>query len=186
MSIPVVQRIPKCLFQLSSCFKAPSLQGQRLQLLPPGLNQIEPAGILRDELKLYLWPSQKSHCDLSGCMGGEVVFNDEPVVRRKLENHLFQQQNMTPAIPTVACYDRGLSCSRFKGPVDPKLPASPIIRLKGGTNRLWNPLLSRIGLGCQGSQFIDTDDTRSGPRRNISIDYGPLFSTNSGSWRSGS
>ena len=58
MGIPVGQTLGKGRDQLIGGLKAPSFESQRLQLLPPGLNQIETAGIFGQEEHLYLRPSR--------------------------------------------------------------------------------------------------------------------------------
>ena len=56
MTIPVRQRIIESLVQLLQGLKASSFERQRLQLLPPGFNQVQPAGVLGQELDLDLGP----------------------------------------------------------------------------------------------------------------------------------
>jgi hypothetical protein len=40
-------------------FKGFAFEVQGMQLLPPRLDQVEPAGIIRDETKLDFWPSRR-------------------------------------------------------------------------------------------------------------------------------
>jgi hypothetical protein len=56
VSIPVGNSTAKRLSQLLRGFKATPFEGQGTQLLPAGFNQIEPTGILGNELNLYFRP----------------------------------------------------------------------------------------------------------------------------------
>jgi hypothetical protein len=54
MSIPVIQCCLQGFAQFIQRFETPALERQGAYLLPPRLNQVQPAGVLRNELNLNL------------------------------------------------------------------------------------------------------------------------------------
>jgi len=58
MSIPVIQSLVQSQGQFVQVLKTFPFKRQRTQLLPPWLNQVQPAGVLRDKqgLDIRYWP----------------------------------------------------------------------------------------------------------------------------------
>src|ERR671919_841407 len=183
MVIPVSQGLLQGGSQLVWGLKPAAPQGQGAQLLPPGLHEVQPAGILGDELDLKLRPGQQPQLNLPAGVYAQVIFDDQPPLRRKLGHYLFQKPQVTGAAPTVTKHQLRLPTGGFKGSVDPQFAPAYIVGLKGGP--LWPklPLLARVGLHRQGSQFIHADHPSARRRGEISLDDAPLFSTNWESWR---
>lgn len=181
MQIPVRQRFIQRLGQFVEGFKPAALERQGTQLLPPGFNQVQPTGVLRDELDLNFRPGGQSEFDLLAGVNGQVVFDQQPTVRRKLQDHLLQQLEMTGAIPSWAHPDRGLPAGWLKGSMHPQLAASAIIRFKGGPLGTYLPFFARIGLNRQRPQLVQADHSGAFRWRQIGCDDAPLFSTNWGS-----
>ena len=94
MQIPVLQSFVQRLGQLVKRLKPASLESQRAELLPPGFDQVQPTGVLRDELNLNFRPSRQGQPHLFTGMDRQVVFNQQPTVGRELLNHLLQQLDM--------------------------------------------------------------------------------------------
>src|SRR5512139_3024338 len=98
MSIPVIQSLVQGQRQFIDVFETPAFERQRPQLLPPWFNQVEPAGILGNELNLDLRPGSQGQLDFTAGMNDQVVFNNQPALGRKLAYHLFQQLNVAGAV----------------------------------------------------------------------------------------
>lgn len=186
MSVPILKAFAKGINKLTDIFKPSPFEGQGLQLLPPRFDQIEPTRIFRDKLNSDFRPSYQSSSDISGLVNGQIVFNNEPAVTGKSVYHLFQQLDMRCAIPSLAAQDSRQTRGRFECAMEPDSAASAVIGLESGAIRAQFPFLTGIGLASDRAQFVDADDTRTAGRLNIGPDYGPLFSTNSGSCLSGS
>src|SRR5918996_241984 len=183
MVVPVSQGLLQGGSQLVWGLKPAALQGQGGQLLPPGLDEVQLAGILGDELDLKLRPGQQPQLNLPAGVYAQVIFDDQPPLCRKLGHYLFQKPQVTGAVPTVTKHQLRLPTGGFKGSVDPQFAPASIVGFKGGP--LWPklPLLARVGLHRQGSQFIHADHPGTGGWCQVSLDDAPLFSTNCGSWR---
>ena len=184
--IPIVQRAMKGINNLICRFKPTTFEGQSLELLPPGFDQIEPASILGNELKAYLGPSQQGSLDIAAFMNDEVVFDDQPTVTRKDSNHLLQQLNMRGTIARRATKNCGQASSWFEGAVNPDGAATTVVRFEGGPVRSDLPLLTRVGFSSNRSQFVKADNSSARWRPQVCPDDAPLFSTNSGSCLSAS
>lgn len=124
--------------QLRHNFKAPSFERQRLQLLPPGFNQVQPAGILGQEQDLNFRPGGQGQPHQATGMDRQIVFDEQPAVGWELDYDLLQQLEVTKTIPSGAGQDGGLPAGRLKSPMDPQLAASAIVGLKG------DPLLAKL------------------------------------------
>ncbi len=181
MSIPVIQSAIQALSQFIKCFKTPSFECQRTELFPPGFNQVQPASILGDELHLDFRPSGQSKSGLTTMMDAQVVLNNHPTVSRKNLHHQTQQLNMTDAIPTRTHHNSCLPRGRLESSMNPEFAAPSIVRFKRGPITTWLPFFSWICLNRQGTQFVNTNHTCSSRRGYVRLNYGPLFSTNSGS-----
>ncbi len=114
-------------------------------------------------------------------VGRQVVFNEQPPIRRELAHHHLYQANMTGAIPSGGCQDRRLAGSRLKSAMHPDLPTPPVVGLKGGPMASGYPFLSGISLHGQRPQFVYADHPRPRWRLHVRRNDGPLFSTNCGS-----
>lgn len=125
--------------------KATALEGQSLELFPPGFNQVQPAGVLGNELKTDLRPSQKGGLHIAAFVNDEVVFDDQPVVTAKDGNHLLQQLDMSGAIARWARENRGQACSWFEGTMDPDGATTTVVRFEGGSIRSQLPLFTGVG-----------------------------------------
>jgi len=181
MIIPINKSILQRIYQFISRFKAAAFECQRTKLLPPRFNQVQPTSILGNELYLQFGPSSQGQSGLSTLMNREIVFNNQPTVGWKLANNLFQELNVTDAISTRTHQNRCLSSRRLKRTMNPHFASATVIGLKSCSSRSQLPFFTRIGLDGYWTHFINTDDPCSGRRRHISLDYAPLFSTNSGS-----
>ena len=80
VAIPVVQGADQRGAQFGTGFKATAFESQGTQLLPPGFNQVQPAGIFRNELHLHFRPRQQRDLYSAALMDGEIVFNQQPAV----------------------------------------------------------------------------------------------------------
>ena len=80
MSVPVVHRHIQGLGQLVQGLESAALESQRAQLLPPRLDQVQPAGVLRDELNLNFRPSSQREPGLATGMDAQVVLDNQPTV----------------------------------------------------------------------------------------------------------
>jgi hypothetical protein len=58
MRIPLRRRLHHRLDHLLEALRPPPLQGQATQLFPPGLDQVQPAGIVRQPQQQHLRPGQ--------------------------------------------------------------------------------------------------------------------------------
>jgi len=61
MSVPIVQSSIQGLYQFVDGLEAPTFESQRAQLLPPGLDQVQPTSILGDVFAILkgTHPSEK-------------------------------------------------------------------------------------------------------------------------------
>src|SRR6187431_259376 len=134
VSIPVINACQQRLSQLVDIRKAPSIEGQRTQLLPPRLNQIEPRRILGNELNLNFGPSEQGSLDIFTMMRRQVVLNNQPTLGRKLPQHAFEQAQMRVAIALGREQNGSLPTRRFKGAMHPEYTAPTIVRFKGGAS----------------------------------------------------
>ena len=181
MCIPVLQGLVECGGQFIQVFEAPSFERQRTQLLPPRLDQVQPASILRDEQDLDFRPSRQGEFDLSADMNTEIVFDDQPAIGRELHEDLLQQLNVAGAVSTWAHQNRSLSSRRFERSMSPQLASASIIWFKRGSIGSHDPLFARIGFYCDGTHLIHANDPCSWRTSQVRSDDTPLFSTNSGS-----
>ena len=117
MSIPVIQRRIQGLGQFVQGLESPALESQRAQLLPPGLDQVQPAGILRDELNLNFRPGSQREPGLATGVDAQVVLDNQPAVGWKLNHDMLQQLDVAGTISAGAQNHRRLPRGRFKGPV---------------------------------------------------------------------
>jgi hypothetical protein len=186
MSVPVVKSRKQRLRQFCACFKPAAFKSQRFELLPPGLNQIQPAGISGNEKHLYLRPCQQSQLGLTTMMSTQIVLDNQQAVSGKLCNDLFKQADMAGAVASVTQNQRRLPGCWFKCTMHPQCATSPIIWLKSSTMGTGFPFFTRISFGRQRPQLINADDTGIWQRSGIGTNYRPLFSTKSGSWVSAS
>jgi hypothetical protein len=185
MCIPILKAVTKGVDEFINCFKPTPLECQCFQLFPPGFNQIEPTGILRNKLKTNFRPSHQSRFNIARLMNRKVVFDYQPAVTGKGSDHLFQQLDVRGAVTGRAAQDSRQTGGRFEGTVDPDSAASAVIRLESSPIRAQFPFLTGIGLDSDRSQLIDADIPCVGSRLYVSPDDGPLFSTNCGSCLSG-
>lgn len=118
MQIPELQSFIQRQGQFVKGLKAASFESQGPKLFPPGFNQIQPTGILRDELDWTLTDVDR-----------QIVLNKQPAVRRKLANHLLQQLNMGCTISPRTHQDCCLPGGGFKGTMYPQLAGSKVARL---------------------------------------------------------
>jgi hypothetical protein len=181
MIIPINKSLMQRIYQFISRFKATAFERQRTKLFPPRLNQVQPTSILGNELYPQFGPSSQRQSGLSTLMNSKVVFNNQPTIGRKLADNLFQELNVAGAISTRAYQDRCLSGSWFKRSMNPHFAAATIIRFESSSSWSQFPFFTRVGLDSYWTHFINTDDSCSRRRCHISLDYAPLFSTNSGS-----
>src|SRR5690606_12401267 len=186
MGIPVSQGAMMGLVAFGGRLEAATLQSKRLELLPPGFNEVQPAGVLGNELQLDLWPGQQSCLHIPTFVNDEIVFNEQPAVTGKGSQQLLQQLEMRGAITRRAAEDSRQTGGWFEGAVYPDNAAPPIVWLKGSPARAGLPRFSRVGFHRQRTQLVDADDARARRRLEIGPDYRPLFSTNSGSCLSAS
>ena len=91
MRLPVVQRAIQCIREFIDILRSSSLERQRAELLPLRFDQIQPAGVLGDELRLNLRPRRQCQLGLTTVMRAQVVGGDQPTLRRELCHHLLQQ-----------------------------------------------------------------------------------------------
>jgi hypothetical protein len=186
MSIPILKAVAKGIDELVSVLKAAPFKGQSFELFPPWFNQVEPTSIFRDKLNSDFRPGDQSRSNIPGLVNRKIVLNYEPAVTGKGSDHLLQQLDVRSAITGGTAQDGCQTCGWFKCPVDPDITTTAVIRLESSPIRTHFPFLTRISFDGDRSQFVDTDDTCTAGRLDISPDYGPLFSTNSGSCLSGS
>jgi len=158
MSIPISQGLIESGCQFIQRFKASSFERQRTQLLPPRLNEIEPAGILGNELDLHFGPGCQSQFHLSRGVNTEIVFDDQPAIRWEFNEDLLQQLNMTGTVSSWTHQNRCLPGGRFKRPMRPQLTSATIVRFKGRPIETQFPFFARVGLDRQRSQLIDAND----------------------------
>jgi hypothetical protein len=186
VSVPILKAVIKGIDELISVLKPTSLEGQGFELFPPRFNQVEPTSIFRDKLNSDFRPGDQSCSNISGLVNSKIVLNYEPAVTGEDGDHLLQQLDVRSAITGGTAQDGCQTCGWFKCPVDPDITTTAVIRLERSPIRTHFPFLTRISFDGDRSQFVDTDDTCTAGRLDIGPDYGPLFSTNSGSCLSGS
>src|SRR3990172_1952321 len=181
INVPVIHSFLQGLRDFFQGLKAATLEGQGLQLFPPGFDQVQPTGVLGQEQDLNFGPSRQSQLHLATGMDRQIVFDQQPTVSRKLDHQGLDQVNMTEAVSARAGENGGLSACRFESAMRPELATPTIIRLKGCPMIALQPFFARISLHRQGSHFIDADHPRAGWRHYVRRDNTPLFSTNCGS-----
>ena len=93
---------------------------------------------------------------------------------------------MAGTIPFVGEYKSGFTSRWLKCAMDPNFATTTVVRFKSSSRLFEDPLRSRIGFGCQGSQFIQANGAGSLWFHRVSRYDEPLFPTNSGSCFSGS
>ena len=186
MSIPILKAVAKGIDELINRLEPSSLEGQGFELFPPRFNQVEPTSIFRDKLNSDFRPGDQSRSNIPGLVNRKIVLNDEPAVTGKGGDHLLQQLDVRSSITGRTAQNGCQTCGWFKCPVDPDITTTAVIGLESSPIRTHFPFLTRIRFGADRSQFVDTDDTCTAGRLDIGPDYGPLFSTNSGSCLSGS
>lgn len=98
MLVPVV-KIVQGVRELIQVIEASSFQSQGAQLLPPRLDQVQPAGIFGDELDLHFGPSRQSQFGLLADVDRQVVFDDQPAFGRKGSHDHLQQMTDHPTLP---------------------------------------------------------------------------------------
>ena len=98
MSIPVSQGCGQSQHQFIGGLKTLALEGQGAQLLPPGFDEIEPAGVGRDEEQLNFRPSGQGQFDLSAFVDTQVILDNQPTVSGEAPDDLLEELNMTGAI----------------------------------------------------------------------------------------
>ncbi len=157
MFVPVIHTIIQGLGEFIQGFKAAPFQCQGSQLLPPRLDQVQPASIFGNKLQLHFWPGCQGQFDRSTDMDGQVILDDQPTIRWECNHNLFQQLHMAGAIAPWAGQDHRLPGGGFKPTMHPQLATSPIIWFKSRPVRTRFPFFSRIGFYRNRSHFIYTD-----------------------------
>jgi hypothetical protein len=109
MLVPVIQTAIQSLGQLIEGLKVMSLQGQRTQLLPPRLDQVQPTSIFGNELQLHFWPGSQSQFDLVADMDRQVILNNQPTIGRKSDHDFLQELNVAGTVPSRTEQRNGLS-----------------------------------------------------------------------------
>ena len=82
--------------------KPAAFEGQAAQLLPPGLDQIQPAGILRDEQHCDLGPRDQRGLCLPREMRAQIISDQHPLPCGIGLQHLLQELNEAGAVPSWA------------------------------------------------------------------------------------
>jgi len=88
MLTPVGQNVIQRVRDSVAGLEAPPLKGRRAQLLPPGLNQVQPTRILRDALCLSLRSRRRRQLRLATVIRAQVVRDDQAAVGWELRHHL--------------------------------------------------------------------------------------------------
>ena len=186
MRIPILQSLVQRLGQFVKGFKPTSFESQRAELFPPRFDQVQPTGVLRDELNLNFWLGCQDDLHLFTGMDRQVIFNQQPMVGRKLNNPLLQQLNMGDAISPRAHQDRCLPAGWLQVAMHPQLATPAIIWFEGGSVGCQLPFFAGVGLDRNRPQLIQADYPGAFWRRQIGCYDTPRFSTNSGSGLSAS
>jgi hypothetical protein len=173
--IPVIDGLAKGLCELCQVLEAPPFEDLRTQLLRPRFNQIEPTGVLGQEVDLNFGPGQQGSFDITAMMNRQVVLNQQPAVGRELTRHLFPRAQVQDTIPLGREQNGGLTGRGFKGSMHQGGAAAAIIRFQGGSLTTWLPYGSWVGLGREGTQLVDTHDPRLRQRRYIGPNDCPFF-----------
>ncbi len=113
MSIPESQRLGQNQHQFIGVLKTATLESQGSQLLPPGFDEIEPAGVGRDKEQLDFRPGSQGQFDLSALMGAQVILDNQPAVGWELPDNLLQQLKVTGAVAAGADENRSLTRGRL-------------------------------------------------------------------------
>ncbi len=175
MRIPVRSRLQDRRDDPSDTLKAPPFQGQTAPLFPPGLDQVEPAGICRHQQQLHLRPGQQGGLRRPRDMCTQISRDQPPFLRGIRLQDQFQARHQAGAVPSGAAQGCGQAGSRLDGAQAPHAAAPAIIRGQRRPARSTPPPLPRIRLGTDGAEFVKAEDPPRRDRLRVGLDDGPLF-----------
>ena len=181
MLIPIRGRLHHRGDELIDVRKPASLEGQTAQLLPPRLDQIQPARILGNEPQRDLRPSDQCRLRVPREVGTQIVGDQHPLPRGISLQHLLQELREARAITPRATQRGGQASRRLKGAQHPHAAPAAVVRGKGGAARAFLPDLTGIRLGTYGPEFVEANDPPLRARLRVGLDDGPLFSTKAAS-----
>jgi hypothetical protein len=175
MRIPIYRGPHNGLNDLVDMLKAPALQGQAAQLLPPRLDQVQPAGICGQQQQLHFGPGQQGSLRRAGEVGAQIIGDQDPFLCRIRPQDLFQELHEASTVPSRAAQCGGQAGGRLEGTQHPHAAAPGIVRGKGRPARATQSHLSRIGLGTYGAEFVEADDPPRRDRLHVGLEDRPLF-----------
>jgi hypothetical protein len=175
MGIPGCGGLYHGLDDLVDIRKPASFEGQATQLLPPGLNQVQPTAICRDEPQRDLRPGDQCRLRLPRHMGTPMIGDQYPLAGGIGLQDLLQELHEAGAVPPRAAPRRGQSGSRLEGTQHPDTPPAAVVGGKGRSARAFFPNLARVGLRADRPQFIEADNAPVGDRRCIGPEDGPYW-----------
>jgi hypothetical protein len=175
MRIPIHRGPHDGLDDLVAMPKTPALQGQAAQLFPPRFDQVQPAGICRQQQQLYFGPGQQGSLRLAREVGAQILGNQDPFLRRIRPQDLLQELHEASAVPSRAAQCGSQAGGRLEGAQHPHAAAPAIVRGKGRPARATQPHLPRVGLGTYGAEFVEADDPPRRDRLRVGLDDRPLF-----------
>jgi hypothetical protein len=139
MRIPVHRSFQDRLDDLIDMLKAPPFQGEAAQWLPPGLNQVQPTGILREEQHRDLRPREQGDLRLPRQVRAQIVGNQAPLRRGIGLQHLLQELNEAGTVPARAAQRGGQPGRGLERTQHPHTPPAAIVGGEGRPTRATPP-----------------------------------------------
>lgn len=179
--MPIHGGLQDGLDDLVAALKAAPFQGQAAPWLPPGLDQVQPAGLWWHAQPLHCGPGDQGGWGLPGPVGAEVIRDQPPRPCGRGVPHRLQELHEAGTVPSRAAQGGSQPRGRLKSAQDPHRAPPTIVRGQGRSARAARPHLAGGGLGAHRAELVKANDPPLRDWPHVGLDDTPLGSAQTAS-----